>query len=69
MKNWIISIALLFFLKMSFSQTFPEGMSYQAQVFSSTGAILSNATIGVEFNVRSTSMSGPIVWQEMRVLQ
>jgi hypothetical protein len=51
-----------------FSQDFPEGISYQAQVHNSDGGFLSDATIGVEFNVRSSAMDGEIVWQERHVL-
>lgn len=47
-----------------FAQDFPEGISYQAQVRASDGAFLSDVTIGVEFNIRATTMTGTIVWQE-----
>jgi hypothetical protein len=47
-----------------FAQEFPEGISYQAQVRASDGGFLSDVTIGVEFNIRATTMTGAIVWQE-----
>lgn len=53
---------------MGWSQTFPEGIAYQSQVFGSSGQFLSNATIGVEFNIRQTNMNGTIVWQETHVV-
>lgn len=64
MKKWISAIVLMCSLSVGLSQSFPEGIAYQAQVFGSSGQILSNANVGIEFNVRSTSLSGPIVWQE-----
>lgn len=57
-------MVFLVFIKIGFAQTFPEGITYQAQVFSSSGGILSGVDVDVRFNVRSTSMAGPIVWQE-----
>ena len=63
MKNWIISMAIALSCSV-WSQQFPEGIAYQAQIFGSGGEFLSNTTVGIEFNIRSTSMSGTIVWQE-----
>lgn len=51
-----------------FGQDFPEGISYQAQVRASDGAFLSDVTIGVEFNIRATTMTGTIVWQEKHTI-
>ncbi|MEO9530970.1 MAG: tail fiber domain-containing protein [Crocinitomicaceae bacterium] len=64
MKKWIISIVAMMLFMCTNAQTFPEGIAYQAQVSSSTGAILSNVTVGVRFNIRSTTLNGPILWQE-----
>jgi len=64
MKNWIIISILLLSVNVGLSQTFPEGISYQAQVNGSDGNFLSGVTIGVEFNIRNTSIDGSIAWQE-----
>ena len=64
MRNWMNSVLLMLMAYVSHAQVFPEGIPFQAQVFSQAGGILSNATIGVRFNIRTTSMTGPIAWQE-----
>ncbi len=53
---------------MAFGQDFPEGISYQAQVRSADGGFLSDATIGVEFNIRATTFTGTILWQERHLV-
>ena len=55
---------MCFCLAVGFGQDFPEGIAYQAQVRDSDGGLLSDVTIGVEFNIRSGAMDGTIVWQE-----
>ena len=64
MKNWIITSLFLLCINLVYSQEFPEGISYQAQVHNSDGGFLSDATIGVEFSIRASAMDGEIVWQE-----
>ena len=64
MKNWIISSILLLLLNLGWSQQFPEGISYQAQIFDSNGSLISASTIGVKFTLRSGSLSGPVIWDE-----
>jgi hypothetical protein len=64
MKTWIINIIFLFIINTGFAQNFPEGISYQAQVYSSSGTLLSNQVIGVQFNIRVNSINGNITWQE-----
>lgn len=64
MKNWIIISVLLLCIKTGFSQDFPEGIAYQAQVHSADGGFLSDVTVGVEFNIRAGGLTGEIVWQE-----
>ena len=64
MKNWISNIIFLLIINTGFAQNFPEGISYQAQVYSSTGTLLSNQVIGVQFNIRLNSINGNITWQE-----
>lgn len=68
MKNWIISLFVIFITGTANGQTFPEGLPYQAQVFSSSGTMLASSTIGVRFNIRSGSLTGPIEWQEDHVV-
>lgn len=64
MKKWIINLILLTAAHFGHAQSFPEGISYQAQIFNSNGEILANKTIGIQFNIRSGDISGVIVWQE-----
>jgi hypothetical protein len=64
MKNWIISILLLQFCTVSFGQTFPEGIAYQAQIFDEDGGYLAEETVGIRFNIRANAILGSIVWQE-----
>lgn len=64
MKIAIVSLLTLFLGLNGLSQGFPEGIPFQAQIFSQSGGMLSNASIGIRFNIRQSSISGPIVWQE-----
>ena len=50
------------------AQNVPEVIAYQAQLKGSSGQILANALVGAQFNIRETSMSGNIVWQENHVV-
>ncbi len=64
MKNWIINFIIIFSSYTGLTQTFPEGISYQAQLKGSNGNLLTNQLINVEFNLRVNSLNGTIVWQE-----
>lgn len=64
MKKFLTSLIIIFLSTQLLGQTFPEGITYQAQVRGTTGAIISNQTIDLEFNIRQSSMTGTIVWQE-----
>ena len=64
MKNWIIISLLLLTSISGNAQTFPEGMAYQAQIYDMDGTFMSEATVGIEFTLRSEDMAGTIVWQE-----
>jgi len=64
MKNWIINLLIVFSTSLAFSQTFPEGISYQAQLKGANGDLLTNQLINIEFNLRVNTLNGTIVWQE-----
>lgn len=65
MKNWIVSSLLLCCAQFLFGQgVFPEGIAYQVQVSNSDGGFLSDVTIGVRFNIRSSAIDGTVAWQE-----
>lgn len=64
MKTLIVSALTILLGLSGFGQGFPEGIPFQAQILSQSGGILSNVNVGVRFNIRQTSISGPIVWQE-----
>ena len=68
MKKWLLISIYFLFTQIGYGQAFPEGIAYQAQLHSSDGGFLSDATIGVEFNIRSTTLAGTIVWQERHVV-
>lgn len=68
MKDWIIRILFLTLSNLGFSQAFPDGLSFQAQVKKSDGQLLSNEPIGVIFNIRSNTMTGTIIWQEEQII-
>lgn len=52
----------------SWSQQFPEGISYQAQIFDSNGLIISNSNVGVKFTLRASSLAGSVIWEETHIL-
>jgi hypothetical protein len=60
-----ISILLVFILMtfFSFSQS-PLGINYQAVLRNSTGALVTNTTVGYKLEIRKTSATGQIVYSE-----
>jgi hypothetical protein len=59
-------ILLLFFLLLTslvFSQA-PEGINYQAVIRSSSGNLVVNSTIAIRVQVRQTTSSGSVIYQE-----
>jgi len=64
MKKWIFNIAIVLSVSNLCSQGFPEGIAYQAQIGNSSGNLLSNVLVGVQFNIRENLMGGTIAWQE-----
>lgn len=69
MKKLIItSLVCLLSAYQVIAQSFPEGIPFQAQIFSQSGGILSSVTVPVRFNIRSASLTGTIVWQEDHIV-
>jgi hypothetical protein len=62
MKNVIFAVLVLFSTQL-LSQS-PEGISYQATVRNSSGALMTSQSVAVIFAIRQTSAIGTIIYQE-----
>ncbi len=63
----VIYIILLLIPIISFSQT-PQGFNYQSVVRDASGDILPNTTIGVQFALHQTTVTGTVVYTETHIL-
>jgi hypothetical protein len=63
MKKNLLLFFLLFTSLVAFSQA-PEGINYQAVIRNSSGNLVANTTVAIRVQVRQTSASGTVVYQE-----
>ena len=63
MKSFI-SLVLLWAISLSLIAQAPQGINYQTVVRNTTGNVLTNTNVGIKINIRSTSVSGTIVYAE-----
>jgi hypothetical protein len=62
--RFLVSLILGFSLIFQAEAQVPQGISYQAVARTSDGAELSNESIFIRISIRSSSVDGPIEWQE-----
>ena len=63
MKKNILFLALLLLSTTSFGQA-PDGINYQAVIRNLSGSLIANTTIAIRIQLKQTSASGTIVFQE-----
>ena len=63
MKNIFTHIVVLFLAASSYAQA-PDGVNYQAVIRNLSGTLVANSTIAIRIQVKQTSASGTIVFQE-----
>jgi hypothetical protein len=63
MKKSILFLALLLLSQSSFGQA-PDGVNYQAVIRNLSGTLVANTTIAIRIQIKQTSASGTIVYQE-----
>ena len=63
MKNIFTLIVVLFLAASSYAQA-PDGVNYQAVIRNLSGTLVANSTIAIRIQVKQTSASGTIVFQE-----
>ena len=68
MKKTLLTLTSVLFSAVTFAQSVPQGINYQAVARDSTGAELINNTLTVQFSILSDSITGNISWQETHLL-
>lgn len=66
MKSILLFLSLLLFTGFAFSQT-PQGLSYQAVAFNSSGNPVVNGNVGVQISILDNSIAGAVVYLETHV--
>ena len=64
MKAILCICAVFLSLQMTFSQTVPQGINYQAIAENAQGKPVINQSIGIRISIYSGSANGTMVWQE-----
>jgi len=64
MKRTLITIFSILFCAITFAQSVPQGINYQAVARDSTGAVLMNQNLTIQFSIISDISTGNISWQE-----
>ncbi len=67
MKRWITNFIIIFAVHCGYAQDFPNGISYQAQLFNAEGDLLTDQEVGVQFNIRASTIDGVIILQENHI--
>ena len=61
--KYIVSLLLILITTSLLAQT-PQGLSYQAVAFNTSGNPVSNGTVGVKISILDNSANGPVVYEE-----
>ena len=64
MKKQLLLLASVFFCAITFAQSVPLGINYQAVARDAAGVELTNQTLTIQLSVISASATGPVSWQE-----
>ena len=61
-------LSLIFISLLTFGQV-PQGINYQAVVRNNTGAVVTNTTVSIKFEIHDGTPTGTIVFQETHSVQ
>ena len=64
MKRTLITIFSILFCAITFAQSVPQGINYQAVARDSTGDVLMNQNLTIQFSIISDISTGNLSWQE-----
>ena len=64
MKQILLTLTSLLFCAITFAQSVPQGINYQAVARDASGEVLSNDTLTIKFSVISDITTSAISWQE-----
>ena len=64
MKKTLLTLTSVLFCAITFAQSVPQGINYQAVARDATGAELANQALTVQLSVITGSSTGPVSWQE-----
>ena len=64
MKRILITIFSILFCAITFAQSVPQGINYQAVARDSTGTVLMNQNLTIQFSVISDITTSAVSWQE-----
>ena len=64
MKKILLTILSILFCAITFAQSVPQGINYQAVSRDASGAVLMNQTLTIQFSVISDIATSAVSWQE-----
>ena len=64
MKRTLLTILSVLFCAITFAQSVPQGINYQAVARDASGAVLMNQTLTIQFSVISDITTSAVSWQE-----
>jgi hypothetical protein len=64
MKRTILTLLSVLFCAITFAQSVPQGINYQAVARDASGAVLMNQTLTIQFSVISDITTSAVSWQE-----
>jgi len=64
MKKTLLTLVSVLFCAITFAQSVPQGINYQAVARDASGAVLMNQALTIQFSVISDITTGNVSWQE-----
>ena len=64
MKRTLLTLLSILFCAITFAQSVPQGINYQAVARDASGAVLMNQTLTIQFSVISDIATSDVSWQE-----
>ena len=64
MKRTLLTLLSVLFCAITFAQSVPQGINYQAVARDASGAVLMNQALTIQFSVISDITTSAVSWQE-----
>ena len=68
MKKTLLTLLSVLFCAITFAQSVPQGINYQAVARDASGAVLMNQTLSIQLSVIAASPTGTVSWQETHAI-